>query len=468
MLCCYYLQRHTSDKSEIAFRFNRCLFEKVQLAKHDIYYVRPLGVRISPLHGTCREGSILELVCRSWGSRPPAEITWWMKNFRLHNVTGYRFEVDTSSSSLSLYPLASDNGKVIVCKAENPKLPGILLTDSITLNVTFPPKVTLSLKTYSSSSLSEGDTVALICNVVSNPAVGPVLWTFVQETSVAPPYKKFPQEGPQTLVLERLQPWHKGSYRCRATNSEGVGESNALWLAVRHRPICKAGQQVSYGAYFGETLNIRCEVEAEPATVYFHWGFSNTVVQHSNVSFVSRGLKSMATYTPTDDIHLGSLFCWANNSAGEQHVPCTFTVFKPVAPNRPKNCQIMNRTHTSFLVLCEAGYDGGAPQRFYFRAKLKGSRDDGLSLSSPMPIFNLSGLPSGSTFDVSVYARNKIGKSLAVILETTTLRTKRKGGTWTWKTNRSLLISSMLILCFAILTLGAAAVLRHRSHPFLL
>ncbi|GFY37293.1 uncharacterized protein TNIN_151311 [Trichonephila inaurata madagascariensis] len=128
----------------------------------------------------------------------------------------------------------------------------------------------------------------------------------------------------------------------------------------------------------------------------------------------------------------------------------------------------MNRTHTSFLVLCEAGYDGGAPQRFYFRAKLKGSRDDGLSLSSPMPIFNLSGLPSGSTFDVSVYARNKIGKSLAVILETTTLRTKRKGGTWTWKTNRSLLISSMLILCFAILTLGAAAILRHRSHPFLL
>ncbi|GFU68895.1 hypothetical protein TNCV_4882221 [Trichonephila clavipes] len=291
--------------------------------------IRPLGVRISPLHGTCREGSVLELVCRSWGSRPPAEITWWMKNFRLHNVTGYRFEVDTSSSSLSLYPLASDNGKVIVCKAENPKLPGILLTDSITLNVTFPPKVTLSLKTYSSSSLSEGDTVALICNVVSNPAVGPVLWTFVQETSVAPPYKKFPQEGPQTLVLERLQPWHKGSYRCRATNSEGFGESNALWLAVRHRPICKAGQQVSYGAYFGETLNIRCEVEAEPAAVSFHWGFSNTVVQHSNVSFVSRGLKSMATYTPTDDIHLGSLFCWANNSAGEQHVPCTFTVFKP-------------------------------------------------------------------------------------------------------------------------------------------
>ncbi|GIY32510.1 uncharacterized protein CDAR_25291, partial [Caerostris darwini] len=252
-----------------------------------------------------------------------------MKTFRLYNVSGHRYELESSSSSLSLVPMASDHGKVIVCKAENPKLPGVSMTDSVMLNVTFPPKVTLSLKTYSSSSLSEGDTVALICNVVSNPAVSLVLWSFVQETSVSPAHKRFPFEGPQTLVLERLQPWHKGSYRCRATNSEGAGESNALWLAVRHRPICKARQQVSYGAYLGETLSIRCEVEAEPATVSFHWGFSNTVLQHSNVSFVNRGLRSMATYTPTDDIHLGSLFCWANNSAGEQHVPCTFTVFKP-------------------------------------------------------------------------------------------------------------------------------------------
>ncbi|XP_055940560.1 nephrin-like [Argiope bruennichi] len=430
-------------------------------------FLRPLDVRISPTDGTCREGSVLRLVCRTWGSRPPAEITWWMKSFRLYNVSGHRFEKDASSSTLNLVPMASDHGKVIVCRAENPKLPGVSMTDSVMLNVTFPPKVSLSLKTYSSSSLSEGDTVALICNVMSNPAVGPVLWSFVQETSVAPPQKRFPLEGSQTLVLERLQPWHKGSYRCRATNSEGVGESNSLWLAVRHRPICKAGQQVSYGAYLGETLSIRCEVEAEPATVSFHWGFSNTVLQHSNVSFVNRGLKSVATYTPTDDIHLGSLFCWANNSAGEQHVPCTFTVFKPVAPNRPKNCQVLNRTHSSFMLTCEAGYDGGAPQRFYFRAKIKGSRDDGLSLSSPLPLFNLSGLPSGSTFQVSVFSRNKIGKSHVVTLETTTLKTKRKGP-WTWKGNRSLLISSILVMVFAILTLAAAAILRHRSRPFLL
>ncbi|CAL1299778.1 unnamed protein product [Larinioides sclopetarius] len=389
-------------------------------------FLRPLDVRISPADGTCREGTVLQLVCRTWGSRPPAEITWWMKSFRLYNVSGHRFEMDASSSTLSLVPMASEHGKVIVCRAENPKLPGVSMTDSVMLNVTFPPKVSLTLKTYSSSSLSEGDTIALICNVVSNPAVGPVLWSFVQETSVAPPHRRFPQEGSQTLVLERLQSWHKGSYRCRATNSEGVGESNSLWLAVRHRPICKARQQVSYGAYLGETLSIRCEVEAEPATVSFHWGFSNTVMQHSNVSFINRGLKSVATYTPTDDIHLGSLFCWANNSAGEQHVPCTFTVFKPVAPNRPKNCQVLNRTHSSFLLSCEAGYDGGAPQRFYFRAKIKGSGDDGLSLSSPLPIFNLSGLPSGSTFQVSVFSRNKIGKSYVVTLETTTLKSKRK------------------------------------------
>lgn len=98
-----------------------------------------------------------------------------------------------------------------------------------------PPKVSLSLKTYSSSTLSEGDTVALICRVLSNPLAGPVQWSFVKESSVLPKQDDFPKSGTHTLVLERLEPWHKGSYRCRATNSEGSGESNALWLAIRRK-----------------------------------------------------------------------------------------------------------------------------------------------------------------------------------------------------------------------------------------
>lgn len=94
--------------------------------------------------------------------------------------------------------------------------------------------MSLSLKTYSSRALSEGDTAALLCRVSANPPAGPVRWAFVRETSAGPPDPwAFPRDGPPTLVLERLQPWHKGSYRCTASNSEGKGESGALWLAVR-------------------------------------------------------------------------------------------------------------------------------------------------------------------------------------------------------------------------------------------
>ncbi|XP_035230086.1 nephrin-like [Stegodyphus dumicola] len=429
-------------------------------------FLKPLGVRITPNHGTCREGTMLEVYCRTWGSKPPAEITWWMKNFRLYNVSGYSSDFDSSSSILSLFPLASDHGKIITCRAENTKFQNFIMTDNITLNVTFAPKVSLSLKTYSTSSISEGDTVALMCKVTANPPTSFVEWSFAKESSAGPHQEHYPVNGSQTLVLERLEAWHKGSYRCRASNSEGTGQSNALWLAVRHRPICRGGQQVSYGAYPGETLNIRCEVEAEPSTVSFHWSFANTLVHHNNVSFTSRGLKSIATYTPSDDTQLGSLFCWANNSAGEQHVPCTFTVFRPAKPNPPKNCRSTNRTQTSFLVTCEAGYDGGANQHFYFRAKIKDFREDGISLNSPVPTFTLTGLPSGINFEVTIASANKVGQSDVVTLYTSTLRGKRTGK-GPWKSNRSLLISSILIFSFAMLTLVAAAILRRRSRPLL-
>ncbi|XP_054710277.1 carcinoembryonic antigen-related cell adhesion molecule 5-like [Uloborus diversus] len=429
-------------------------------------FLRPLSVRITPSHGTCQEGSLLELRCRTWGSRPPADITWWMSGFRLLNTSGYNSDSESSFSFVSLIPSAADHGKIVTCRVENSRLLGSVLTENITLNVTFPPKVSLSLKTYSSSSISEGDTIALLCKVLANPTTGPVQWSFSKESSIGPTTEEYPKTGPHTLILERLEPWHKGSYKCKAANNEGVGESNSLWLAVRHRPICRAGQQVSYGAYYGETLYIRCEVEAEPGSVSFHWSFANTQVHHDNITFHSKALRSIATYTPTKDVHLGSLFCWANNSAGEQHVPCTFTVFRPAKPNPPKNCQTTNRTATSFLVICEAGYDGGAPQQFYFRAKIKGSPEQGITLHAPIPVFYLTSLPSGATFTGSVVAKNKMGQSDPFQFETTTLYSKNKDHI-SWKVNRSLLISFVLVLIIAVVTMATVASLR-RSHPFLL
>ena len=108
----------------------------IHVLNHLHFSVRPLGVRIMPSHGLCKEGLVVDFRCRAWGSRPAAEITWWMKTFRLYNVTGRIVDRDSSSSSLSIIPLASDHGNVITCKAENPRLPGRIAVDNVTLNVT--------------------------------------------------------------------------------------------------------------------------------------------------------------------------------------------------------------------------------------------------------------------------------------------------------------------------------------------
>lgn len=100
--------------------------------------MRPLGVRITPSHDPVREGSPLELRCRTWGSRPPADTSWWMGHVvRLGNVSGHRRDQDGSSgSNVRLHPVAKDHGQAVTCKAENPKLPGIVITDTVVLNVT--------------------------------------------------------------------------------------------------------------------------------------------------------------------------------------------------------------------------------------------------------------------------------------------------------------------------------------------
>ena len=79
------------------------------------------------------------------------------------------------------------------------------------------------------------------------------------------------------------------------------------------------------------------------------------------------------------------------------------------------------------MVSCEPSYDGGSTQQFHFRARLKDSSDGEVSLNARLPMFTLTNLPSGSTFEIIISSVNKIGSSEEVRLETTTLQGKEKG-----------------------------------------
>lgn len=66
-----------------------------------------------------------------------------------------------------------------------------------------------------------------------------------------------------------------GSYECEASNKLGQSRSNSINLKIRFAPICANQEDVIlvYGVSLHESVNLVCEVIANPAQVSFNWRF---------------------------------------------------------------------------------------------------------------------------------------------------------------------------------------------------
>lgn len=98
-------------------------------------------------------GKQSEVECRTWGSRPPAEITWWRGSRRLPTAlsrTNFDGDADTTAdnnnnnpsgstnltiSRLSFQAVPEDDGQRLTCRADNQLLTNEELEDSVTLSV---------------------------------------------------------------------------------------------------------------------------------------------------------------------------------------------------------------------------------------------------------------------------------------------------------------------------------------------
>lgn len=95
-------------------------------------------------------------------------------------------------------------------------------------------------------------------------------------------------------------------------------------------PICKYDRVIVVGASRGESLDIACEVEADPPARSYRWKFNNSGetldVDAERFAKTSNGTTSILRYTPMLDLDYGTLTCWAVNSVGHQEQPCVFQV----------------------------------------------------------------------------------------------------------------------------------------------
>ncbi|KAG0415616.1 hypothetical protein HPB47_007232, partial [Ixodes persulcatus] len=96
-----------------------------------------LEMILRPLLAVVRRGDTplsaeipVEIVCEAVGSRPPAAITWWRNGVQLNQTFNHvSADGNESTSVVNFTPTSTDNGLQLMCRAQNPLLPGAVAED---------------------------------------------------------------------------------------------------------------------------------------------------------------------------------------------------------------------------------------------------------------------------------------------------------------------------------------------------
>ncbi|XP_060659541.1 uncharacterized protein LOC132793557 isoform X2 [Drosophila nasuta] len=390
-------------------------------------HLKPLTVKILDPPSSMIADRRYEVTCESSGSRPNAIITWY-KGKRQLRRTKDDISKNSTRSELSFVPTTDDDGKSITCRAENPNVNGLYLETMWKLNVVYPPLVTLRLgSTLTPDDIKEGDDVYFECHVQSNPQWRKLLWLHngihLEHNTSARVIR-----SNQSLVLQKITKHYAGNYACSAINDEGETVSNQLPLRVKYTPVCKhADRVILIGASKDETVEVVCEIQADPPPRTFRWKFNNSgeTLDVSSERFSVNGSRSILKYTPVTDQDYGTLSCWAANEVGTQQQPCLFQVVLAALPNGVSNCSIFNRTELSVDIQCVQGYDGGLPQIFVLemfstrtgitRFNLSNAEEALFSLENLDTLTSIM-MQENNSLRLRIYSYNQKGRSAAYLL----------------------------------------------------
>ncbi|XP_023216293.1 protein turtle-like [Centruroides sculpturatus] len=278
--------------------------------------LKPVDVKIIGERHPLSANTVHHVTCSTRGSLPSVHISWWKGSVKL--VSNREEIIENGNATLNyltFVPSADDNGKFLVCRAHNPSITPSTLEDSWKLDVHYVPQLNLRLgRNY--SNIKEGTDVHFECDIRANPPINKVGWRFRNQDLASNASKDILILN-QTLYLKNIQRSSRGHYTCIATNSEGTGESNSVYLRVKFSPICKQ-QEILTVATVNKPINATCQVEADPSFVDIFWKSNSTVPIRYDV----KGTTSVAFYLPKSPEDIQDLLCWAVNSVGIQKSPC--------------------------------------------------------------------------------------------------------------------------------------------------
>uniref|UniRef100_A0A0K8S8T1 MAM domain-containing glycosylphosphatidylinositol anchor protein 2 n=3 Tax=Lygus hesperus TaxID=30085 RepID=A0A0K8S8T1_LYGHE len=383
-------------------------------------YLKPQTVKMISSSEGMSAGMNKHLMCETEGSHPPATISWLLEGEPIKQAaTMVAMGVNKTTSTLTLRPDWDDDGKMLTCRAVNPKIPEAPVDDRRYLKINYAPIASVRVASDSGNTiLAEGHAVKLVCDIKANPPAEGVTW--YHEGDLVPT-----NESTNVLMIDSLSPHHAGEYSCFVRNREGFTRSKPTSIAVKYAPMCKEGmEERRLGVVPRHTVEARCEVDALPAgkELKFSWTFNSTkdVVAIPGSWVRSHGAVSILPYTPLQDRDFGTLACWASNTVGHQTRPCLVHIIRAKLPDPPNSCKIQNRALDKLDVSCEAGDGGGIDQHFILEVLneiddgMMGDQGDGPPLyrmTALAPRFTLHRLDQDKRYRLLIFSKNQLGRS---------------------------------------------------------
>lgn len=180
-----------------------------------MFPVKPLAVRILNSTESLAAHREYQIVCQSDGARPNAVIQWTKGKKTLKRVKEHTVR-NITISVLTFVPTVEDDGRILGCRAQNPKVPGLFLEhfQNISVHCEYssqnynckvignaipcilyppdPPVVVLQLgSTLAMDDIKEGDDIYFECKIQSNPAWRRLSWLHNVSMATFLPYSSF-------------------------------------------------------------------------------------------------------------------------------------------------------------------------------------------------------------------------------------------------------------------------------------
>ncbi|XP_063304740.1 cell adhesion molecule 2 isoform X1 [Pelobates fuscus] len=196
-------------------------------------YLTVLGVpekpHISGFSSPIMEGEMIQLTCKTSGSKPAADIRWFKNDQEIQGVKKSQ-QKDSNGKTYTVVSILDfrgdrrDDGAVIRCRVDHESLNSNPHIAMQTLEIHYMPIVTILPST---PLPQEGQPLTLTCESRGKPLPEPVLWT--KDGGELPDPERMVVNG-RELTITFLNKTDNGTYRCEATNS--IGQSHAEYTLV--------------------------------------------------------------------------------------------------------------------------------------------------------------------------------------------------------------------------------------------